>query len=348
MPEIVPSSTWIDKLSPNAARLALVMLAVIAVALIWVSLGITEPVRRAGQSDLDAYERVVAALKAGQGYYTSLHQVLLDGGYGTLSPLNWRPPAFLIFLSWFPSLIDAQVFLALVTLVAWMIAVAFVYRSSGIGAAVAAAIVMAASLISIIAYRAELSFELCAGTLVLISVAAYGLGWRWFGLVAGVLALFVRELAVLYVLVCLVLAIRERRWGETIAWVCVIATYAAFYLWHIAQLTALLGPADHVARVDWLQLGGPVFVLRTAAFNGILLAAPYWVAALVLVLGFVGLKQLPRAGITVSLYLLLFLFYGRPENEYWGALYAPLVALGLVFSPGALRQLFARARGAVG
>src|SRR4051794_22873665 len=175
MPEIVPSSTWIDKLSPNAARLALVMLAVIAAVLIWVSLGITEPVRRAGQSDLDAYERVVAALKAGQGYYTSLHQALLDGGYGTLSPLNWRPPAFLTFLSWFPSLIDAQVFLALVTLVAWMIAIAFVYRSSGLGAAVGAAIVMAASLISIIAYRAELSFELCAGTLVLISVAAYGL-----------------------------------------------------------------------------------------------------------------------------------------------------------------------------
>ena len=31
---------------------------------------------------------------------------------------------------------------------------------------------------------------------------------------------------------------------------------------------------------------------------------------------------------TAALYLLLFLFYGRPENEYWGALYAPLVAFG--------------------
>lgn len=348
MPEIIPSSTWIDKLSPTAARLALVILAVIAVVLVWVAIGITDPVRRAGQSDLDAYERVVAALKAGQGYYASLHQALLDGGYGTLSPLNWRPPAFLTFLSWFPSLIDAQVFLALVTLVAWMIAVAFVYRSSGVGAAVGAAVVMAASLISIMAYRAELSFELCAGTLVLISVSAYGLGWRWFGLAAGVLALFVRELAVIYLLVCLVLAVRERRWGETIAWLCTIAAYAAFYLWHVAQLTALLGPADHVARVDWLQLGGPVFVLRTAAFNGVLLAAPYWVAALVLIDGLVGLKQLPRAGITVSLFALLFLFYGRPENEYWGALYTPLVALGLVFAPGALRQLVVRARTASG
>src|SRR3569623_788401 len=174
MPEIVPSSTWIDRLSPNAARLALVMLAVIAVALIWVSLGITEPVRRAGQSDLDAYELVIKALKAGQGYYPSLHQALLDGGYGTLSPLNWRPPAFLTILSWFPSLIAAQVFLAFVTLVAWMMAVAFAYRSMGFGSAVGAAIVMAASLISIGAYRAELSFELCAGTLVLISVSAYG------------------------------------------------------------------------------------------------------------------------------------------------------------------------------
>jgi len=344
MPEIVPSSTWIDKLSPNAARLALTVLAVIAAALVWVAIGITDPVHRAGQSDLDAYERVIAALKAGQGYYPSLHQALLDGGYGTLSPLNWRTPAFLTFLSWFPSLIDAQVFLAFVTLVAWMMTVAFAYRSKGIGGAIGAAIVTAASLLSIGAYRAELSFELCAGTLVLISVSAYGLGWRWVGLGVGVLALFVRELAVVYALVCLVLAIRERRRREMIAWLCVIAAYAIFYLWHVTQLTALLGPGDHAARVDWLQLGGPVFVLRTATFNGVLLAAPYWVAALVLVLGFIGLKQLPRAGITVSLYVLLFLFYGRPENDYWGALYAPLIALSLVFAPDVLRGLIARAR----
>ena len=150
------------------------------------------------------------------------------------------------------------------------------------------------------------------------------------------LALFVRELSVLYVIVCLVCAVRDRRWTETGLWVVGLAGYAAFYLWHVQQVTALIGPLDHAAE-GWLQLGGPVFLLRTAAFNGLLVVAPYWVAALVLVVGLVGLKGLPRPGLAVTLYLLLFLFYGRPENAYWGALYTPLVALGVVVAAGLAR-----------
>ena len=47
---------------------------------------------------------------------------------------------------------------------------------------------------------------------------------------------------------------------------------------------------------------------------------------------------------TVALYLLLFLFYGRPENDYWGAVYAPLVAIGLASMPAAVLGLAVRSR----
>ena len=348
MPEIASSSSakqyWTDRLTPGGARLLLGVLLVVAAGLVWVALGIGEPVRRAGPSDLDTYQRVVEASRGGQNYYAALHQALLDGGYGTLSPLNWRTPLFLSFLALFPTLESAQVFLGLVTLVGWLISVAFVYRRSGAGVAVWAGVVLALGLVSIIAYRAELSFELCAGTLILISVSAYGLGWRWAGFALALLALFVRELAVIYALVCLATALRERRWSEVVAWLVGLAAYAGFYLWHWSQLSALIGPADHAAATDWLQFGGLVFVLRTAAFNGVLLVAPYWVAAIFLVLGLLGLKDQPRAAVTVALYLLLFLVYGRPENEYWGALYAPLIALGLVWAPGTIRRLGLRLR----
>jgi hypothetical protein len=350
MPQVAPSSKaevrWVEKLTPNGARLVLLGLVAVAALLVWVATGITEPARRAGPSDLDTYERVVAALRAGQGYYPALHQALLDGGYGTLSPLNWRTPAFLSFLSWFPSLDMAQWALGGLTFVAWGLAVAFVFRVMRYAGAIGAGIVMAASLIAIAAPRAELSFELCAGTLILISVSAYGLGWRWAGVLAGVLALLVRELAVIYVLVCLGVAIREKRWREAAAWVLVLVAFGAFYVWHWAQLGALIGAEDHAAATGWLQFGGLVFVLRTEAFNGLLLVAPYWVAAIVLLIGLVGLKSLPRPAITVALYLLLFVVYGRPENDYWGALYAPLVALGLVFAPAVLMAIARRSVGA--
>ena len=322
------------------------MLALVALAvLVWVSLGMGETVRPVGQvSDLDTYQRVVEHMQAGQGYYPALHDALLAGGYGTLSPLNWRPPLFLTFLSLFPTLEAAQVFLGLVTLVAWMMGVTLAFRRGGVGLAIWAGIVFALSLLSIVAYRAELSFELCTGTLILISTCAYGLGWRWSGLAIGVLALFVRELAVLYVLVCLVVALREGRWREAAAWIIATAAYGVFYFWHWSQLNALIGASDHAAATGWLQFGGVTFLLRTAAFNGVLLALPYWAAAVALVVGLVGLRAMPRAILTVVLCLLLFLFYGRPENEYWGAIYAPLIALGLVFAPGTLRALVAGAR----
>ena len=321
------------------ARLLLAFAAVAILVLAWVSFGITEPVRRAGPSDLDTYQRVVEALRAGQAYYPALHDALLAGGYGTLSPLNWRTPLFMTFLSLFPTLEAAQVFLGLVTVVAWLTGIAFAHRRGGVGAAIWAGIVLGLSLVSIIAYRAELSFELCTGTLILISVCAYGLGWRWAGFAVAVLALFVRELAVLYVLACLVVSWRERRWREVGAWGVAVTCYATFYAWHWSQLSRLLGPADHAAATDWLQFGGVTFVLRTGAFNGVLLTLPYWVAAIVLVIGIAGLKSTPRAALAVVSYLLLFLIYGRPENEYWGAIYAPMVALGLVFAPGVIREL---------
>lgn len=344
MPETAPSSSRIAHLSPNGARVVLVALVLVVAVLAWVGLGLAEPPHRAGPSDLDTYERVVAALKAGQGYYRALHAALLEGGYGTLSPLNWRTPLFLTVLSWFPTLAVAQLVLEVLTVAGWAFAVAFVYRRLGRMAAASAAAVMALSLIAIAAPRAELSFELCAGTLILISVSAYGLGWKWLGLAAGTLALFVRELGIVYVFICLIDAMRRRSRGEVIAWLVCLGAYGAYYQFHAQQVAALIGPDDHAAAAGWLQFGGIGFVLRTAAFNGVLLALPYWVAGIVLPIALLGLTRLPLAGITVALYLLVFLLFGRPENDYWGAIYAPLVAMGLIFAPSAVGGLLLQSR----
>ena len=95
MSETVPTSILAERLSPNQARLVLAFLIVLGSVLAGVSLGITGPVKRSGPTDLDTYQRVVEALRAGQDYYAALHAALLEGGYGTLSPLNWRLPGFL-------------------------------------------------------------------------------------------------------------------------------------------------------------------------------------------------------------------------------------------------------------
>jgi uncharacterized membrane protein YbhN (UPF0104 family) len=42
---------------------------------------------------------------------------------------------------------------------------------------------------------------------------------------------------------------------------------------------------------------------------------------------------------TVALYLLAFLCVGKPFNNYWGAVYTPLMAFGLAAVPAALADL---------
>ena len=77
MPENSSSSSLVERMSPNAARLVLALLVVLAALLVWIGLGISEPVKRAGPTDLDTYQRVVEALRGGQNYYLALHAALL-------------------------------------------------------------------------------------------------------------------------------------------------------------------------------------------------------------------------------------------------------------------------------
>ena len=99
----------------------------------------------------------------------------------------------------------------------------------------------------------------------------------------------------------------------------------------------------------WLSFGGLNFILATANFNGLMLAKPYWVTALLLPVGAFGLiawrsPGAARAALTVGAYLCLFAIVGQPFDEYWGALYTPLMMIGLAFVPAGLRDLIAGLR----
>ena len=227
------------------------------------------------------YQRVVTALRAGQGYYPALHDALLAGGYGTLSPLNWRTPLFLSFLALFPTLESAQVLLGLVD--GGRVARRDCLRLSAKRrrpAVWAAAIVLAAEpgVDHRLSGRAQLRV-VCTGTLILISASGLWTWLRWAGFAVALLALFVRELAVIYAVVCLATGAARAAMGR--GWrvagrarrLCRI-----YYLWHWSQPSALIGPADHAAASDWLQFGGLVFVL---AHGGVQRCAAgrcrYWV-----------------------------------------------------------------------
>lgn len=279
--------------------------------------------------DAASYARIIERMRAGEGYYSAAHEVLVADGYGTRSVFNWRTPAWPTILALLPPG-GGQVLLGVLGLAGFALTYRMV-RPAGLVAAAVSAVAVALSFASLLAPEAVVFSEVAAGLLILVSVAAYGNGWRWLGFAAAVAALFLRELAILYVLVCVVFAIRGYRWQKFVAWGVALAAYAAYFAWHAWMVLGQLGPMDRAYGEGWIAFGGLDFVLATAGFNGLWSLGPDWLPAVLLPLGLFGLRAAPkgRGFATVAVYLAVFLVIGKPFNAYWGALYTPVLMLGL-------------------
>jgi hypothetical protein len=297
-----------------------------------------------GKGDLATYSQIVDRMRHGEDYYAAAHEELVAGHYGTHSVFNWRLPT----LSWAWSALPSNGWAkaALIVIAGTAVAVTFLWFSSSAGT-VAACIVVPAlvfNLSSSLPDGAELLADVVAGVFILLSVAAYGLRWRPAGFFAAVIALSVKELAAPYVLVCLFEAGRHRRYGELAAWAGALALFGGYFLWHYAMVHAHIAATDTAYKDSWFHFGSVPFVLATAGFNGILLSRPLWPTALLLPLCLLGLAAWDgqdgnRARLTVAAYLILYLFVGKAFDVYWGALYTPLMMLGLPFVPSAIVDL---------
>ena len=287
------------------------------------------PEGAAAAGDAASYARIIERMRGGEGYYPAAHEVLVADGYGTRSVFNWRTPAWPTILALLPPG-GGQVLLGVLAAVG----LALTYRMArpaGLVAAATSAVAVGLSFGSLLAPEAAVFSEVAAGVLILVSVTAYGNGWRWLGFAAAITALFIRELAIFYVLVCVVFAIRGYRWRKFVAWGVALVAYAAYFAWHAWMVLGQLGPMDRAYGEGWVAFGGLDFVLATAGFNGLWALGPDWLAAVLVPLGLLGLWAAPkwRGLATVVVYLTVFLVIGKPSNAYWGALYTPVLMLGL-------------------
>lgn len=332
-------------MASGRARLVLLVLLLITLALIAIGL-MAEPPPDVpeGRGDLGTYQKIVTRLQAGEPYYPALHAELVDGGYGTRSVFNWRPPVFLEMIAALGTPMVAQAVLVTLSLLVVALAGWLAIGAGGALMALLSGVSLLLGQMATIAPNAALLCELWAGSMILLSVTAYGLKWPWLGFAAGLAALFLREISGLYVLIAIGFALRAGRRRELVAWALGLAIFAAYFAWHSVMAMSLVLPTDPAYKDSWLQFGGAVFVLSTAQFNGLFLLLPQAVTGLVLplaVLGLIGWRGAAgrMAAATVLAYLVLFALFGRPANGYWGALYTPLLMLGLPWGLMALRDL---------
>jgi hypothetical protein len=293
------------------------------------------PINNAKVSDITTYHRMIDRLRAGTPYYDAIGSELRRWGYATREVFNWRTPLLMTF--------EAQVSNAtaqrlLVILAALVCAGTFAVVSGW--TRVAITVLMQLGMVALYAGSdAYVMSEPWAGVLIALSICAFSMQRRRAGVALGLLALFVRELAAPYCVVCTLMAWRQRRRAELTAWIAGGLFYFGYYAWHLSHVLAHRLPNDISHPSSWLTFGGLSSVVTRIYWHGWLVLLPMWVTAPALVLIVAGLADTQsddRARITSAAYLLFFLVAGQSFDWYWGLVAWPTWAFVFAGGPRAI------------
>jgi hypothetical protein len=299
-------------------------------------------------SDVNMHRTVVTRVHAGEGYYHALGDELRRQGYALRPFFHWRLPTLLWALAKLPHPRIGQA--VLVALIAMMIVAWLTLLRPRLGFPITcmAALLVGTPMLSL-AFRSCWYFQhvLWSGALVALSLGIYRRNTAA-AIVCGLAALAIRELALPYIVIMLVFAMREKRVKECVAWATGIIAFAVFLTIHAAIVSKHIGTSDP-SDPSWLRLAG--WPHTVACANWMFLAVtPYWLAGAALVLALFGAvcSGERRLATVVILYSAAFTIVGKPFNTYWGLMYTPLLAVGLVFSIRAVVDLTVIATAAAG
>ena len=296
------------------------------------------PTRRA---DAELHANTIARLRSGEPYYPAVGAELRANGYPTQSVFNWRTPLHYEIVALLPANISAWLIRGLSVLVVLGAIWALADRAPAMTIA-GALLLLGAVLVPLLGMSAVLFGEIWSGLLIGLSLACYYRRRGVLAAVAGVLALFMRELAAPYVVVCALLAVRSRRRREMAAWAIGVAAYAVYYARHALQAMEHVHPTDLSNAAAWIQFPGLPFLLRTLRENGWLLLLPAWAAPIVCVLATAALfapSAPPQLKASLAAYFVFFLVVGQPFNDYWGLVATPIWAYALAHGVEGVRAL---------
>jgi hypothetical protein len=301
-----------------------------------------KPLHKVG--DVDLYRAEIQRIAQGEGYYEAANAELRSRNYPTRSVFNWRTTLPMWLLGKLQSDLAGRAIIGVLAAVVLALSMHVASREGNLKSGFLCGLLLIGALMPCWLDKVYVLPVLWAGVLIALSIGAYAIDRRGWGVGLGLAALFLRELAAPYCLVCFCLAVIERRWREVTAWLIGLLAYGVFFAWHVAHVWALVGPDDRAHLEGWLQFGGAAFVLAVAQMNAFLLLLPQWVTAIYLPLAMLGFASNDsaagrRAGLTACAFLILFAFVGQPFNQYWGALIAPLLCLGAAQGLDAIADL---------
>ena len=295
-----------------------------------------DPIRRAGRSDLRLFKDVAQEIRNGGAYYEVMGADLRARDYPVRSIFNWRLPWMFELLARLPDWCGR---LTLVLLAGVMI----VKASRLLSREMFGPLLVINAALPAAAAESVFLFEIWTGILIALSALAYANEKHMQGVLWGISALFVRELAAPYCILATVIAVRERRWREVAAWCAGGAAYGVVFAVHAWHVIEHIRPGDPAQPGSWLYGGGVPFLMQVWRTNGLFMYLPRAGFALVVVAIIASWwsPKMPRyARSAVVLYSMCFLLVGLPFNTYWGFVVAPLMGIWLSYSYDGFARLF--------
>ncbi len=285
-----------------------------------------------GSGDVLMYQTMLSRLRAGEEYYDVVGGELRRGHYALVPAFNWRTPLLLNALARVPAEVGrgSLILLGLLLLGATVAATA----PESMPTVLASGFMQAGVIASVAVPGAVVMGEAWAGMLIGLSACLYALKRARWAVPLAMLALFIRELAAPYCVACALLATANRRWREVAAWLAGAFLYAAYYEWHLVQVSAHQLPTDLAHASSWFHPGDLPSLLAKARWQAWLLVSPPWVTAVALTVvvgGTIGARTPVHMRVTSLVYVAFFLAAGAPFNDYWGLIAWPAWALAFGF-----------------
>jgi hypothetical protein len=135
-----------------------------------------------------------------------------------------------------------------------------------------------------------LADEFWPGTFISISILTYVKRWRWIAPVAWILSLLIRELALPFIAVMLIiLSLHERKYKEAFICASGIAVFLIMMVIHTSHIKDFVRPDNVYAFTQWITMGGWKFVLETASMHPYLFLVSDWFIAVFVPFMFLGL-----------------------------------------------------------
>jgi len=295
-------------------------------------------------TDLQLYDRIAERVAAGENYHRVAVEEQRAGDFPVRPGVAVRLPTLALVSAalgqW--GMIALAALLAVATLVAWHYRLRDVPGSQGRLRFILLLLVIGAAAGLKPQYLAL--HEVWAGMLIALSLGLYR-PKRWiFAVIAGALALSVRELALPFVLLMAMMAWTRGNRGEAAAWLAVVLLFGGALAWHLASVAQYTLPTDPVSP-SWLGLRGLGGWTSNIVLSSPLYLLPGWLAAplaLLPLLGWAGWRS--RFGLTGFLlclgYGVGFMIAGRDNNFYWALVVMPVWFVGYAFVPRALAGLW--------